>query len=86
MLFHTGEFEKNLTVFFKLLDVWSHHAELVDTAAEHIGRAADTVFYLAAQSSLDGSVVVAALNLVLEHHGEVALRSSLRYCWQNIAT
>ncbi len=39
MLFHTRKFEKDLTILFKFLDIRSHNAKLVDTVAEHVGRA-----------------------------------------------
>ncbi len=77
MLFHARKFEQYLAVLFKLLDVGGNDAKLVDTGAEHVGRAAHTVFYLLLERVLGCVKALAAFHLVLEHNREVALRVEL---------
>ena len=43
MLLHTGKLEENLTVLLKFLNVGGNDTKLVDTCAEHVGRAAYAV-------------------------------------------
>ena len=74
MLFDARKLKKNLTVFFKLLNVGGHDAELVDTGAQNVCRRADAVFDLLTQSRADGFFRVAALDLILEKNCQVALR------------
>ncbi len=74
MLLHARKLKQYLAVLFKLLDVGSHNAELVDTVAEHVGRRAYTVFHLLLQSRFGCLIAVAALHLILEHHRQIALR------------
>ena len=91
MFLDTRELEKDLAVVFKLLDVGSDDAELVDTGAEHVCGAADAVFDLLLEGSLGSLVVFAAFNLILEDDGEVAGRIKLtvflaEYCHVVVGT
>ena len=74
VFFDTREFKKDLTVFFlKHLDVGRNNTILVDTSAEHVRRVVDAVVDLFFKFGLNGFVVVATADGVLEEHREVGL-------------
>ena len=77
MFLNTRKFEKNLTVFFKFLNIGSHNTKLVDTGAEHICRTAHTVLHFLFEGIFNSIDIVATLYLILEYHGKIALRVKL---------
>ncbi len=63
-LFHSREFQQNLAhLVLKLLDVGSHHAELVDTGAENIERGIHLALHLLPEGFCHLAVAGRALQL-----------------------